>query len=85
MAVLSEALRAELWAEFMRQAGNITNGAGAITKAELRAAVDAVDDWADSNASEFNSAIPQPARGAMSTKQKTMLLQYVILKRAGIL
>jgi hypothetical protein len=85
MAVLSDALRIELWAAFMREAANVSNGAGALTKAQLRAAVNGVDDWAESNATSFNNAIPQPARGAMTTKQKTMLLQFVILKRAGVL
>lgn len=69
----------------MRVAAHITNGAGVLTKADLRAAVNAVDDWADANAVGFNTAIPQPARGAMTSKQKTLLLSYVILKRAGIL
>jgi hypothetical protein len=83
VAALSDTLRAELAAEFQREAQNVL-GLG-ITKAELRAAVNGVDDWADANAAAFNSAIPQPARGAMTTKQKTLLLQYVILKRAGLL
>lgn len=83
MAVLSNADRAELHALFMRVAENIIGLT--ITKADLRAALDAADDWADSNASAFNTAIPQPARGAMTVKQKTLLLSYVILKRANIL
>lgn len=85
MAVLSDNDRADLHAEFMRVAANVTNGAGAITKAQLRDALNAVDDWADANAAEFNTAIPQPARGAMSAKQKTWLLAYVIFRRAGVL
>jgi hypothetical protein len=83
MAALSNNDRAQLDAEFQRVAENIQDLG--VTKAELRAAVDAVDDWADANASAFNTAIPQPARGAMTTRQKTMLLMYVILKRAGVL
>lgn len=83
MAVLSDSDRAQLHAEFMRVAANVQ--ALGITKAELRAAVNAVDDWAEANTAAFNSAIPQPARGAMSTKQKALLLNYVTNKRAGIL
>jgi hypothetical protein len=83
VAVLSEADRAALHAEFMRAAQNIL--ALGITKAELRAALNAADDWADANASAFNIAIPQPARNAMTVKQKTLLLSYVILKRANLL
>lgn len=83
MAVLSDADRADVNAQFQREAVNILNLG--ITKAELRAAVNAADDWAEANASAFNTAIPQPARSAMSLKQKTLLLNYVIFKRAGLL
>lgn len=83
MAALSDNDRAALHAEFMRARDNVL-GLG-ITKAELRAAVNAADDWADANAAAFNTAIPQPARSGMTTKHKTLLLSYVILKRAGLL
>jgi hypothetical protein len=83
VAVLSDADRADVNAQFQREAVNILNLG--ITKAELRAAVNAADDWAEANASAFNTAIPQPARSAMSLKQKTLLLNYVIFKRAGLL
>ena len=83
MAALSDNDRATLHAEFMRVRDNVL--ALGITKAELRAALNAADDWADANASSFNTALPQPARGAMTSKQKTLLLSYVILKRAGVL
>lgn len=82
MALLSDADRAALHAEFQRTAENIL--ALGVTKAELRAAVDAADSWIDSNAAAFNTALPQPARGAMSLKQKSLLLSYVVLRRAGV-
>lgn len=53
----------------------------AITKPDLRAAINAIDDWVDSNSSAFNTAIPQPARGGMTTKQKAALLLYVVNQR----
>ena len=79
MAVLNNADRRDVWAEFQRtpEAGE-TFG---ITKADLRAAVDAVDDWIDLNAVSFNLAIPQPARGTLTPRQKARLLRYVIAKR----
>lgn len=83
MTVLSDPDRAQLHADFMRVAENIL--ALTITKAELRSALNAADDWADTNASAFNLAIPQPARGVMSSRQKTLLLSYIILKRAKLL
>ena len=56
-----------------------------ITKAELQAAINAVDDWCDTNATSYNTALPQPARGSLSTPQKTLLLAYVCMRRAGVL
>jgi hypothetical protein len=78
MAPLSDPDRAALWAEFMRLN---PDPCGALTKAELRAAVDAIDQWADDNATEFNQAIPQPARGVLTTKQKAFLLVFVVRRR----
>lgn len=54
-----------------------------ITKPDLKAAVDATDDWLDANQTSFNTALPQPFRGAASLPQKTFLLCYVAMRRAG--
>ncbi len=54
-----------------------------ITKADLRAAVDAVDAWCDANQASFNAAIPLPARTALSAAQKAWLLAYVVRKRTA--
>lgn len=81
MAVMTSQQRAELWADFMRElsAGRIV--VGALTKAELRAAVDAIDQWCSDNAASFNSALPQPARAVLTANQKSRLLRAVVLKR----
>ena len=52
-----------------------------LTKPEFLAAVNAVDAWVDLNASAFNLAIPQPARGVLTARQKAELLYRVALKR----
>lgn len=80
MAVLSDNNRADVWAEFMRL-GDQTGAIGAVVKADIRAAVDALDTFLNTNAAAINSAIPQPARGALTTPQKALLLQLVIQKR----
>jgi hypothetical protein len=56
-----------------------------VTKAELRAAIDATDDWIDANQASFNTALPQPFRSAASTPQKTFLFCYVAMRRASLL
>jgi hypothetical protein len=50
------------------------------TKAQLQAAVDAIDDWLDANAA-MNSALPAAARNGLTTPQKAMLLMAVIARR----
>lgn len=80
MAILSDDSRREVWADAIRQFSNDREPVG-ITKADLRAAVDALDTFLNSNASAINTAIPQPARGALTTAQKARLLMYVIQRR----
>ena len=77
MAALPEQDRAETWAELMRSA----DCPGGVTKPQLRAALDAPDDWADANAASFNAALPQPFRGTATARQKAALLMYVISRR----
>lgn len=52
-------------------------------KTDMQAAVNSLDDFLTNNAAAINTAIPQPARGAMTTAQKLTLIAYVALRRAG--
>lgn len=79
MAVLIEQDRLEIWSSYMRDSS--VGAMAALTKPQLRAAVDAADDWANSNATAFNSALPVAARNALTGPQKALLLSYVINKR----
>lgn len=79
MAVLSENDRVAVWELWMRE--NKAAITGSMTRAQLRAAVDAADNWADSNAAEYNTALPNPARTVLTTKQKALLLMFVIARR----
>lgn len=77
MAVLSDTDRAALWAELMREL-SADGESISITKADLRAAVNAVDAFLSDNASAINSAIPQLARSSLTTAQKARLLMFVV-------
>jgi hypothetical protein len=77
MALLSIADRAEIVADIMRTA----ECPGAVTKSDLRAAIDAIDAWVDGNAAPFNSSIPLPARTALTARQKAALLTWVVGRR----
>jgi hypothetical protein len=78
MAILSDPDRAGVVTAWMRAN---TSPMGALTKAELRLALNAIDQWAESNAASLNAAIPQPARGVLTAKQKAWLLLFVINRR----
>lgn len=79
MTVLTDPDRFDVFAAYMRDAA--VGAMAALTKPQLRAAVDAIEDWANTNTASFNSAIPQPARGALTSDQKALLLVYVVTKR----
>lgn len=84
MAALSDADRVEITAKLQRLANWAAIACG-ITKAELKAAVDATDDWIDTNQTSFNNALPTAAKNNLNLTQKTLLFCYVAMKRAGIL
>lgn len=80
MAVLTDPDRAAVTADWQR----VNLDQLGVTKAELRAALNAVDDWLEANESALNLAIPQPARAQLTTKQKAHLLMFVIRKKYGV-
>lgn len=84
MAVLSNADRAEVAAEGMRDSrlGTLAN----LLKTDWRAAINAADDWVNSNAASFNSALPVAARTNLTSAQKALLLVFVVMRRyvAGV-
>lgn len=83
MAIMTDPQRVEAWAEFMREISDEREPIG-VTKPDLRAALNAVDQWISDNASSFNTAIPQPARAALTATQKARLLMFVVRKRFNV-
>jgi hypothetical protein len=77
VAVLSDADRGEVATEFMQKAP----GPLGITKAEVRAAVDGLDDWYNANAASANTAIPQPARSTLTLSDKAFMSNLIVNKR----
>lgn len=82
MALLDTTARLRVWAQAMRDPN--LGALGGVTKADLRAAIDSLDDWIEANQAAINQAIPQPARGALTLPQKTLLFCWVAMRRAGI-
>ena len=80
MAVLLDADRVECWAGWMREVSANHEACG-ITKADLRAAINAADDWINTNAAAYNLALPLAARTSLTASQKARLLVLVLSKR----
>jgi hypothetical protein len=80
MAVLPDGDRQALHKAIMSDLSARRESLG-LTKAELRAAVDAIDQWVDDNAISFNTAIPLPARTTLTAKQKVELFMSIVKRR----
>lgn len=75
MAVLSSEDRADITADVQRT----RECPGALSKVQLRAVVNAMDDWWEATgAAAANAAIPQPQRGLLTTRQKYFLFQSML-------
>jgi hypothetical protein len=82
MATLSEALRAELWGKFMRTMGPEVRSSG-FTKTDLKAAVDALDNWLNLNqGTTVNNIFPTATRNGLTAEEKMKLLVAVADCRA---
>lgn len=60
-----------------------TGPVGTMTKAELRTAVNATDDWIDANQAAWIATLPAAVQSATTGPQKSMLFSYVLARRAG--
>jgi len=83
MATMTDADRYNAWEQYMRETDH-SETFGGFTKADLRAALDAVDQWVSDNSASYNAALPKPCRTALTTQQKARLLLYVAQKRFNV-
>ena len=79
MAVLDETNRFRTLARLMRDKANPPG----VDKTGLRAALDAADDWVEASSGAFDGALPEPYRSTATAEEKTTLLAYVAMRRAG--
>ena len=80
MATLSTQDRIDLCADMMRVLSAIWELC-AINKIDLRAAVNAADDWVEANKASFNNALPAAAKTNLTASQKARLLEFVVRQR----
>lgn len=82
MALLSDPVRQLVAAEFGRRLSR-RNDPTPLQKADVQAAVNALDGFLDQNATAINNAFPLAARTQLTTAQKNELLTLVAKARWG--
>lgn len=80
MANLAEIDRVAIWQKFMA----LGDFPSSLTKADIKAAIDAIDAFIETNATAFNNAFPAEFKAAATAAQKAVIVGYVALKRAGL-
>jgi hypothetical protein len=78
MPVLDDAARQAVADRFMRETSDLGEQLGPMLKADIRAAVNAQDDWRIANAAEANQALPPAFRQNATTAQKSRLLTLIL-------
>lgn len=81
MAALTSPQRQEVRSELAQELSGENETTGAMTKIDMLAAVDALDQKITDTASEFNTALPLPARTEMTTSQKARMFSIILRKR----
>lgn len=82
MATLPDLDRQRIWRGLMRWWSKYWEQTNFLS-ADLLAAVAATDNWIDSNAASYNSALPITFRNNATLVQKTMLFCVVALMRVN--
>lgn len=80
MAQLSAAERKKVRDALMRLWSSLRSPASFV-KADLAAAVTAIDTFLDNNRAAINNAFPEPFKSEATAAQKALVVVYVIMRR----
>ena len=67
----------------MRYWSSLFESVDGMTKSDLRAAINATDNWIDSNQASYNNALPATAKANLTLAQKTLLFCSVSAYRVS--
>ena len=81
MAVLTDIEHDEVSFKYQGDLSRVLETLAGVTKADIKAAVVAVDQWVNDNKESFNTALPVATRTNLSAAQKSQLLVYVVERR----
>ena len=77
MAILSDNFREQISVTIQSEISSNRVSVGSMTSSDIRAAVNATDDWQDSNAVSYNTALPSAAQSDLSPALKSRLFHLV--------
>ena len=80
MALLNDTQRAEERERFSQLLSDVFEPVG-LTKADIRAALNAADQWVSDNQISYNNALPNPFKNTATSSQKARLLTLIITRR----
>lgn len=80
MAILNDEDRVQIWSNYMAQISGRRESM-ALTKSDLREAIDAVDDWLDTADAAIYQALPEVAQSSLTAGQVRDLFMLVLSKR----
>jgi hypothetical protein len=81
MTIMSDPNRAECLREYQADLSIVRDQTNGVLKADIQAALNALDQYFSDNGAAINTTIPQPARSSLTTTQKALLAMHVIRKR----
>lgn len=77
--------RADATEKLIRKMFVEANQTAQLDTTEVRALIDAMDDYLEANASSINQSIPAGVRGKATMPQKAMAMAYCAMKRGGVI
>ena len=83
MATLSTEDRERITRGLMSYWSSLWEGVD-VSMQDLQAAVNATDDWIESNQASYNTALPSAAQSGLTLVQKTLMFCAVALARVSI-
>ena len=81
MATLTNQQRSRATNDWIGEEYSLKKVRADLSVADIRAAINAVDDWIEANQAGFNAALPLPFRNVATAGQKAALFSFVALKK----
>ncbi len=85
MAIMTEQQRTETMRTWVNKEFVEKQMLANLDTVEIKAAVDTTDTWIDNNEASFNTALPEPFKSTATAEQKTLMFDYVAMKRSGLI